>query len=176
MMQRHNGIEFDHNGAFVYYGHAVRDIEALNAEVERLKRELHIIPHLRGRVDKADVEIDRLKEENHSLQQDQQNYLESLLENMNLADQLAEAKAEIERLELNMCSGLINSHSDCCAARLRRVIRDRDAEIERLRNLVLKGAEVVQDFMPNIGRCALQDYERLNTFIVEAEALKEPPK
>lgn len=28
--------------------------------------------------------------------------------------------------------------------------------------------DVVEDFMPNIGQCALQDYGRLNTALIEA--------
>ena len=46
------------------------------------------------------------------------------------------------------------------------------AEIVRLRKLVQKGREVVEDFLPNIGRCALQRYDRLNEFMVEAAALR----
>mgnify|MGYP001606641790 FL=1 len=46
------------------------------------------------------------------------------------------------------------------------------AEIARLRKLVIKGLGVVNDFLPNIGQCALQDYEGLNMFCVEAEAEK----
>ena len=47
------------------------------------------------------------------------------------------------------------------------------AEIERLRGLVKMGEAVVEDFMPNIGLCALQDYARLNQFLCETAALKE---
>jgi len=50
----------------------------------------------------------------------------------------------------------------------------REAEINRLRNLVLLGLAVVDDFLPNVGRCALQDYGRLNTFCVEARKLQPP--
>lgn len=48
-----------------------------------------------------------------------------------------------------------------------------EAESARLRNLVLMGAEVVEDFLPNIGRCALQDYGRMNSFLVESSKLKK---
>jgi hypothetical protein len=41
-------------------------------------------------------------------------------------------------------------------------------EIERLTALVKMGEEVVMDFMPNIGKCALQDYGRLNEFLMAA--------
>lgn len=46
------------------------------------------------------------------------------------------------------------------------------AEITRLRRLVKMGEAVVEDFMPNIGKCALQDYGRLNEFLIEAAKIK----
>ena len=46
------------------------------------------------------------------------------------------------------------------------------AEIERLRGLVLMGDAVVEDFLPNIGNCCLQDYGRLNEFLIATTALK----
>jgi hypothetical protein len=48
-------------------------------------------------------------------------------------------------------------------------------EIDRLTNLVIKGYAVVNDFMPNIGKCVIQDYQRLNEFCVEAAALTCSP-
>lgn len=45
------------------------------------------------------------------------------------------------------------------------------AEIERLRALVAIGVQVVDDFMPNIGNCALQDIGRLNDFLMAADTL-----
>jgi len=56
--------------------------------------------------------------------------------------------------------------SKCAAAAI--------AEIKRLRALVLQGYEVVNDFMPNIGRCAIQDMGRLNRFLIDARELAEP--
>ena len=44
--------------------------------------------------------------------------------------------------------------------------------IEELEKLVLMGLEVVADFLPNIGSCALQDYGRLNQFLIAADKLK----
>lgn len=48
-------------------------------------------------------------------------------------------------------------------------------EIESLRSrlaeaevLIAKGLAVVHDFLPNIGRCVLQDYQRMNEFCCEA--------
>lgn len=38
-------------------------------------------------------------------------------------------------------------------------------DIELIKLLV----EVIEDFMPNIGKCALQDYGRLNTALIEAD-------
>jgi len=42
-------------------------------------------------------------------------------------------------------------------------------EIDQLKRLIKIGKEVVEDFLPNIGNCALQDYGRLNDFMIEAE-------
>ena len=36
--------------------------------------------------------------------------------------------------------------------------------------LVATGVEVVEDFLPNIGNCALQDIGRLNHFLIDAKA------
>ena len=55
-----------------------------------------------------------------------------------LPGQLSQAHLEIERLQVR---------------------------VEELRALLKVGVEVVEDFMPNIGRCALQDYGRLNDFL-----------
>jgi hypothetical protein len=44
-------------------------------------------------------------------------------------------------------------------------------EIDRMRELVVKGLAVVEDFMPNVGKCVLQDYAQLNTFMVDARAV-----
>lgn len=48
-------------------------------------------------------------------------------------------------------------------------IEEATDELTRLRLLVQMGKAVVDDFLPNIGRCALQDYERLNMFMVYAD-------
>jgi hypothetical protein len=52
--------------------------------------------------------------------------------------------------------------------RLHQLLLDASYEIARLRALVLLGVAVVEDFMPNIGSCALQDYGRLNNFLIES--------
>ena len=49
----------------------------------------------------------------------------------------------------------------------------RETELDRLRALVLMGEKVVEDFMPNIGKCALQDYGRLNEFLIEAAKVRK---
>lgn len=46
------------------------------------------------------------------------------------------------------------------------------AEPADLRPLVAMGRAVVEDFMPNIRNCALQDYARLNTFLIESDPKK----
>ena len=43
-----------------------------------------------------------------------------------------------------------------------------EREVDRLRELVALGLAVADDFMPNIGRCVLQDIGRLNTFLIQA--------
>lgn len=47
-----------------------------------------------------------------------------------------------------------------------------DFQVAPLVALVLKGLAVVEDFMPSIGGVALQDYARLNEFLIEATKLK----
>lgn len=42
-------------------------------------------------------------------------------------------------------------------------------EIEKLKALVRKGRRVVDDFLPNIGNCALQRYDELNEFMIESD-------
>lgn len=41
-------------------------------------------------------------------------------------------------------------------------------ELEEMRELAKQGYEVVKDFLPNVGQCALQDYGRLNEFMMAA--------
>ena len=45
--------------------------------------------------------------------------------------------------------------------------------ITDLKELVKIGELVVEDFMPNIGNCALQDYGRLNDFLIATSQLKD---
>lgn len=42
-------------------------------------------------------------------------------------------------------------------------------EITNLKALVKLGESVVEDFLPNIGKCVLQDYYALNDFLVKAK-------
>lgn len=44
-------------------------------------------------------------------------------------------------------------------------------ERDELKKLVIKGYAVVLDFMPNVRNCVLQNYQRLNEFLIEAEKL-----
>lgn len=41
-------------------------------------------------------------------------------------------------------------------------------EAEAYRELAKMGYEVVKDFLPNVAQCALQDYGRLNDFMMKA--------
>lgn len=51
--------------------------------------------------------------------------------------------------------------------------RAHEEECRRLRALLRMGVEVVEDFLPNIGSCALQDYGRLNEFLMQSKKEKE---
>jgi hypothetical protein len=44
----------------------------------------------------------------------------------------------------------------------------KDYDVVELIALAKQGYEVVKDFMPNVGVCALQDYGRLNEFMIKA--------
>ena len=50
------------------------------------------------------------------------------------------------------------------------VIRSNNQEMEDMRELAKQGWEVVNDFLPNVSKCALQDYGRLNDFMIKAGA------
>ena len=58
----------------------------------------------------------------------------------------------------------------------RKVLSEQDMEIERLKEMVAKGKRVVEDFLPNIGNCALQNYGELNEFMIESEELENAEK
>lgn len=45
-----------------------------------------------------------------------------------------------------------------------------EAQLAEADALIAKGLAVVHDFLPNIGRCVLQDYQRMNEFCSEAVA------
>lgn len=53
-------------------------------------------------------------------------------------------------------------------------VTDLQGKLHEMQELVKMGEAVVEDFMPNIGQCALQDYGRLNTFLVEAAKVPKP--
>lgn len=52
--------------------------------------------------------------------------------------------------------------------------RKHEEELNKLRRLVKQGEAVVEDFMPNIARCVIQDFGRLNEFLIEAKKVKAP--
>ena len=88
-----------------------------------------------------------------------------------MKDQYRDMQAEIERLRRDY-DNLLNRDT----ANLKRLIAA-NADNERLRSrlaeadaLIAKGLAVVHDFLPNIGRCVLQDYQRMNEFCSEAAA------
>lgn len=45
---------------------------------------------------------------------------------------------------------------------------DISIEAHAYRELAKMGYEVVKDFLPNVAHCALQDYGRLNDFMIKA--------
>lgn len=51
----------------------------------------------------------------------------------------------------------------------RRTYEGMETECDRLTAIIRKGHAVVEDFMPNIGGCVLQNYQRLNEFLIEAQ-------
>lgn len=78
---------------------------------------------------------------------------------------------EAERLIDDLYTQCIYSqckHDKEARAALLAHIAAKDAEVARLRKLVQTGLAVVKDFMPNIGKCVLQDYGRLNEFLIES--------
>lgn len=49
-------------------------------------------------------------------------------------------------------------------------LREKTSRLVEADALIAKGLAVVHDFLPNIGRCVLQDYQRMNEFCSEATA------
>lgn len=49
------------------------------------------------------------------------------------------------------------------------VVRANNQELEDMRELAKLGYAVVQDFLPNVANCALQDYGALNDFMIKAK-------
>lgn len=50
------------------------------------------------------------------------------------------------------------------------VVRANNQEMEDMRELAKQGWEVVNDFLPNVSKCALQNYGALNDFMIKAGA------
>ena len=50
------------------------------------------------------------------------------------------------------------------------VVRANNQELEDMRELAKQGWEVVNDFLPNVSKCALQNYGALNDFMIKAGA------
>ena len=53
-----------------------------------------------------------------------------------------------------------------------KALDEKDIEIQRLKEMVAMGRRVVEDFLPNIGQCALQNYGELNEFMIQSAALE----
>lgn len=55
------------------------------------------------------------------------------------------------------------------------VVKLNNQRFDDLYSLMKMGHDVVQDFLPNVGQCALQDYGRLNNFLIMArEEIGDP--
>ncbi len=48
------------------------------------------------------------------------------------------------------------------------VVECNNQKNDDMKKLLKMGLEVVEDFLPNVGNCALQDYGRLNEFMIQA--------
>ena len=48
------------------------------------------------------------------------------------------------------------------------VVECNNQHVDDIRSMGKMGYEVVKDFLPNVGQCALQDYGRLNDFMILA--------
>ena len=55
-------------------------------------------------------------------------------------------------------------------------LRDTLKRMEQLEDLVQDLTLVVEDFLPNTGRCVLQDYGRLNDVLLRSQQLVGKPK
>jgi hypothetical protein len=55
-------------------------------------------------------------------------------------------------------------------------INDLETYVTKLEELVLQGERIVEDFLPNIGKCALQNYAQLNEFLIAASSLRNSIK
>lgn len=64
------------------------------------------------------------------------------------------------------------THHDDCGCKSAKY----EQRIIELENLCRKLVEVVEDFMPNIGKCVLQDYGRLNDALILSTRLIGKPK
>lgn len=49
--------------------------------------------------------------------------------------------------------------------------KEDEDDTDRLRDCLRRAILVIEDFMPNIGCCVLQDYERLNNVLCDSQAL-----
>ena len=55
----------------------------------------------------------------------------------------------------------------------REALNEKDLQIEHLKGLVRLGRRVVEDFLPNVGNCALQRYDELNAFMIASDEYVE---
>ena len=77
---------------------------------------------------------------------------------------------EVGKLEFDKEGDLHFSGDADEAAKIffRCVIEKNNQHVDDIRSIAQMGLEVVEDFLPNVGQCALQDYGRLNDFMILA--------
>ena len=77
---------------------------------------------------------------------------------------------EVGKLEFDEHGEITFSGNADAAARIffDTVIKNNSQALTDERSLAKMGYEVVKDFLPNVGQCALQDYGRLNDFMIMA--------
>ena len=81
-----------------------------------------------------------------------------------------DAGKDVGKLEFDKEGDLHFSGNADEAAKIffRCVVENNNKALDDLSSLAKMGKHVVEDFLPNVGQCALQDYGRLNDFMILA--------
>lgn len=76
------------------------------------------------------------------------------------------ARPESTVAYVNLTNGYIAVHGEACIQRAERI-----ALVPKMEELIPRLVAVIDDFLPNVGRCALQNYGELNSSLVDARAI-----